>query len=455
MKYITTSVFDIFKIGPGPSSSHTIGPMKAANAFIEAAEKLPVEVLESVETLHIHLYGSLSATGAGHGTDKAITAGLLKQRPDTCDPDFVLSLLTAGHENCVVNINDKKLDFCKSNIFFEEETEGLKFQNTVVMNLLNQDNEVVFSKTYYSVGGGFVLCDGEAEEVPPIPPHQFSNMRQFKRINKRTDLCPAEIIRQNEKVLKNLSSDEIDKRLDTIIDAMLAAVKNGLAADGVLPGRLNLERKAKDLFERAEKTDNLLDKNLLYLNAFTLAASEENAAGRIVVTAPTSGASGIIPGVIYYLTNYAKTSRKTIRDGLLLAGLIGSIAKNNASISGAEVGCQGEVGVASAMAAALIAHVHGAKLQIVENAAESALEHHLGMTCDPIGGYVQIPCIERNAVGAVTAYNAYLIASGGNPAKHKLSFDEVIEAMLETGQDMRTCYKETSRGGLATCSLCC
>jgi L-serine dehydratase len=454
MKYITTSIFDIFKIGPGPSSSHTIGPMKAANLFIEAAEKLSADILKNINDLHVHLYGSLSATGKGHGTDKAIAAGLMKQCPDRCDPDFVLNLLPDDRETCVVNINDKQLDFCGSNIFFENDDNGLKFQNTVIINLLDQNNEVVFSKTYYSIGGGFILCNGEAELAPPIPPHHFANMRQFKRIHKRTGLSPAEIMRQNEKELKRLSDTDINKQLNIIIDAMLKAVENGLETDGFLPGRLGLERKARDLFRRAEKTHNLLDKNLLYLNAFTLAASEENAAGRIVVTAPTSGASGIIPGVIYYLINYAQTSRENIREGLLVAGLIGCIAKNNASISGAEVGCQGEVGVASAMAAALIAHVHGEKLQIVENAAESALEHHLGMTCDPIGGYVQIPCIERNAVGAVTAYNAYLIASGGNPDKHKLSFDEVIEAMLETGQDMRTCYKETSRGGLATCSLC-
>lgn len=455
MTCITTSIFNIFKIGPGPSSSHTIGPMKAANAFIEAAEKLPLDILDNVNDLHIHLYGSLSATGKGHGTDKAIAAGLMKQYPETCDPDFVLNLLIDDNESFIININDKQIDFCKKSIFFENNDNKLKFQNTVIMNLLDQNDKIIFSKTYYSIGGGFILCDGETEIPPPVPPHRFANMKQFKNIHKRTGLSPAEIMKQNEKKLKGLSDADVNKQLDIIIDAMLRTVDNGLAADGFLPGCLGLERKAGDLFKRAEKTHNILDKNLLYLNAFTLAASEENAAGRIVVTAPTSGASGIIPGVIYYLMNYAKTSRKTISEGLLVAGLIGCIAKNNASISGAEVGCQGEVGVASAMAAALIAHVHGEKLQIVENAAESALEHHLGMTCDPIGGYVQIPCIERNAVGAVTAYNAYLIASGGNPDKHKLSFDEVIDVMLKTGQDMRTCYKETSRGGLATCSLCC
>jgi len=455
MRYISTSVLDIFKIGPGPSSSHTIGPMKAGNAFIAAAETLDQTLLDKVAGIKVKLYGSLSATGKGHGTDRAITAGLLKMIPDKCDADQVLALLPNDNTAYQVKIGTKEVDFHGRDFSFETDDSNLKFQNTMIIQLLDDQDNELFAKTYYSIGGGFIRCEGEVETEPPMPPHCYANMRQFSYIHRTSKLDPAVIVMDNEKVLTGLSEKEINSRLDAIISAMVQAVDKGLAAEGVLPGKLGLERKAGDLFRRAEKTQNPMDRNLLLLNAFAFAASEENAAGRIVVTAPTSGSSGVFPGLIYYLKNYAGISEEAVRRGLLIAGMLGGIAKDNASISGAEVGCQGEIGVASAMAAGMIAEIYDCQLKVIENSAECALEHHLGMTCDPIGGYVQIPCIERNAVGAVTAYNAFLIASGGNPSKHKLSFDEVVEVMLETGRDMQSSYKETSRGGLAGCSLCC
>ncbi len=455
MRYISTSVLDIFKIGPGPSSSHTIGPMKAGNAFIGAVAALGQEVLDQVAGLRVKLYGSLSATGKGHGTDRAITAGLLGMVPDKCDADKVLALLPDDETAYQIKIGEKEVDFHGGDFSFETDDSKLKFQNTMIIQLIDGQEKELFAKTYYSIGGGFIRCEGEVETEPPMPPHCYANMRQFNYIGRTTKLDPAIIVMENEKVLTGLDETEINSRLDSIISAMLQAVDSGLAATGLLPGKLGLERKAGDLFRRAESTQNPLDRNMLLLNAFAFAASEENAAGRIVVTAPTSGSSGVFPGLIYYLKNYAGVSDEAIRRGLLVAGMLGGIAKDNASISGAEVGCQGEIGVASAMAAGMIAEIYGCSLKVIENSAECALEHHLGMTCDPIGGYVQIPCIERNAVGAITAYNAYLIASGGNPGKHKLSFDEVVEVMLETGRDMQASYKETSRGGLAVCSLCC
>lgn len=455
VRYISTSVLDIFKIGPGPSSSHTIGPMKAGKAFICAAATLDQTVLDKAAGIKVKLYGSLNATGKGHGTDRAITAGLLGMTPEKCDADKVLALLPDEKTAYQVKIGEKEVSFQGSDFCFETDDSNLKFQNTMIIQLLDGQGNELFSKTYYSIGGGFIRCEGEAETEPPMPPHCYANMRQFSYIQRTTKLDPAVIVMDNEKVLTGLDENEINSRLDAIISAMLQAVDKGLVTEGLLLGKLGLERKACDLFRRAEHTTNPLDRNLLLLNAFAFAASEENAAGHIVVTAPTSGSSGVFPGLIYYLKNYAGISDEAIRNGLLVAGMLGGIAKDNASISGAEVGCQGEIGVASAMAAGMIAEIYGCSLKVIENSAECALEHHLGMTCDPIGGYVQIPCIERNAVGAVTAYNAYLIASGGNPGKHKLSFDEVVAVMLETGRDMQATYKETSRGGLAVCSLCC
>ncbi|MDD3118276.1 MAG: L-serine ammonia-lyase, partial [Victivallales bacterium] len=399
--------------------------------------------------------GSLSETGRGHGTDKAVAAGLLGMKPESCDPDRVLALLPDASATYRFGPDGQTISFSADDFIFAPRTEGLKFQNTIRFELTDRAGATVFSRTYYSIGGGFILCEGESEPEPGIPPYLYANMRQFRHTVVSTGLEPVEIIRRNEQALSGLTGEEIDRRLDRIIAVMTGSVTNGLCTVGVLPGSIGLQRKAKDLYVRALDTITSLDRYILMMNAFAMAASEENAAGRLVVTAPTSGASGVIPGIIRFLQEQQAVEPEQLRDGLLIAALIAFIAKHNASISGAEVGCQGEVGVASAMAAAMLAQINGCTINVIENAAESALEHHLGLTCDPIGGYVQIPCIERNAVGAVTAYNAYLLASGGNPNKHKLSFDEVIEAMLETGKDMSPSYKETSRGGLAACSVSC
>jgi L-serine dehydratase len=280
-------------------------------------------------------------------------------------------------------------------------------------------------------------------------------MRGLRKILVKTDLSLRDVVLANEAALTGKTHAEILTGIDAVIDAMCQAVEKGLQTDSMLPGPIGLMRKAQVLFNNAAKMKRETGRFLAQLNAYAHAASEENAAGRKVVTAPTSGSAGVLPGVIYLMKKHFDFTDDQFRDGMMAAAVIAFIAKHNASIAGAEVGCQGEVGVAAAMAAALIAYASGLPMNRVENAAEIALEHQLGMTCDPVGGYVQIPCIERNAVGAVTAVNAFILAEAGDPARQKVTFDEVIDAMMETGQDMCTKYKETAKGGLAVCFVSC
>ena len=280
-------------------------------------------------------------------------------------------------------------------------------------------------------------------------------MTSFRKLLRKTGLTLTEVMIENEKALTGKTEEQIFEYIDTLISTMCLSVEHGLTETGVLPGPIGLLRKAAILFENSKNCEFEFERELAELNAFAMAASEENAAGKRVVTAPTSGSAGVLPGIIYMLKKRGCMPEEKLRDGFLAAALIAFIAKHNASIAGAEVGCQGEIGVASSMGAAFITFAKGHNMKRVENAAEIALEHHLGMTCDPVDGFVQMPCIERNAVGAVTAFNAYIIASAGDPARQKISFDEVVEAMLETGRDMPLKYKETAMGGLAVCCVCC
>ena len=455
MNVINTSVFDIFKIGPGPSSSHTLGPMKAANRFRQSCAEAADDVFTGpATTVEVYLYGSLAETGKGHGTDRSIIAGLLGWEPDTVDPDAFDSLGKDPKTVYIFQAGKTALHFGGNNIHFDATYKDLPHPNTLVFQLKG-GADVLLEKEYYSVGGGFILCKGEAELPPPIPPIPYANMHQLRSQMSRQGLGLIEILRRNETALSGLDAAQLSAGLNVIIEAMESAVEQGLNTDGFLPGPIGLARKAPVLYQRSRNMLDSPDRFLILMNAYALAASEENAAGHRVVTAPTSGSSGIIPGIIHCLSKHMGVSRTLLQDGLLVAGAIGGIARHNASISGAEVGCQGEIGVASSMAAALIAHVNGCEMAVVENAAEIALEHHLGLTCDPIGGFVQIPCIERNAVGAVHAYNAYLLASAGDPTRQKIDFDAVVEVMLETGRDMSERYKETAKAGLASCPIHC
>ncbi len=455
---IITSVFDLFKVGPGPSSSHTIGPMKAAFDFRQRLANLPPEVQQQADTIHVHLYGSLSATGKGHGTDRAVVAGLLGWQPETTNPDALLKLLRDPSISYAVQVGDRSLDIGPQHIHFERVRYDSPYHNTMVLRLAIGE-QTLYSEEYYSIGGGFIIRKGEPEVEPGSlsVPYPYGTMTELKAQLTAHNLTLDELLMANEMALTGRSRAEVNQRLDQILDFMHKAVRRGLKHKGILPGSIKLSRKAPILFQQAKGMSQSSDSFLIFLNAYCLAASEENAAGGIVVTAPTSGASGVIPGLTFLAKHHFHYDRPTLRVGMLAAALIGFLVKQNASISGAEMGCMGEVGTASAMGAAFLTRCAQASSDIgpIEAAAEIGIEHHLGMTCDPIGGYVQIPCIERNAMGAVKAYNAYLLATSGAASFQKISLDSVIKVMKATGRDMSTKYKETSEAGLALSATEC
>ncbi|MBD2755302.1 L-serine ammonia-lyase [Spirosoma validum] len=456
--FITTSVFDLFKVGPGPSSSHTIGPMKAAFDFRQRLANLPVEQQQQADAIHIFLYGSLSATGKGHGTDRAIVAGLMGWQPETTDPNALLKLLRDPTTTYPVPVGDRTINVGSHQIHFERKRYDSPYANTMVLKLTSSEATLV-EEEYYSIGGGFIIRKGEPEvhADQQTVPYPYGTMAALKQQLTDHNLTLDELLMANEMALTGRSRAEVNGRLDQILDFMHKAVRRGLKHKGTLPGSIKLSRKAPILFQQAKEMSQSTDSFLIFLNAYCLAASEENAAGGIVVTAPTSGASGVIPGLTYLAKHHFHYDRATLRSGMLAAAAIGFLVKHNASISGAEMGCMGEVGTASAMGAAFLTRCvqNQATIGPIEAAAEIAIEHHLGMTCDPIGGYVQIPCIERNAMGAVKAYNAFLLATSGAASFQKISLDAVIKVMKATGRDMSTKYKETSEAGLALSATEC
>jgi len=452
MRPITTSVFELFKIGPGPSSSHTIGPMLAAREFVESAGSLPPEILGKARAVKVRLFGSLAATGRGHGTVRAVLAGLLGHRPETC-PASILDDLS-GYGGGTIRLAGREVAISEDRVEFDLLALPKRHPNTIRLMLADEGGTPLFEREAYSVGGGFIEWADREPEPRPEPAHPYSTMREFLAVMDSTGLSLPEVMLANETAITGLTAAAIGEKLEQVMRVMEDAVERGLESEGPLPGPLGLNRKAKALFERYRQDPQMHDRPILALCACAFAASEENAAGHTIVTAPTAGGSGVVPSVVYVTKNLRPTAgvfRKALREGLLAAALIGMLAKHNASVSGAEVGCQGEVGVASAMAAAFLAQVYGHPGSVVENAAETALEHHLGLTCDPVQGYVQIPCIERNAMGAVKAYAAYQIAAAEVPGHHMVGLDQAIKAMAETGRDMCSKYKETALGGLAAC----
>ncbi|NCP85399.1 MAG: L-serine ammonia-lyase [Bacteroidetes bacterium] len=445
---IKTSVFELFKVGPGPSSSHTIGPMRASFDFLQYIKKHHIIEIGEGCNIRCRLFGSLSATGKGHGTDRAVLAGLLGWLPEQTDPDSFAQLWSELSYQIKIS-DDTSLQFHIDDIIYDALQHSYDFSNTILFELINSDGNLCYSKKYYSIGGGFIQWDNYEEPEIALPPYCYQNMKQLKKIVKEKKVSLHRIILENEKNISGMNEKQIYAKLEDIINAMCNAVERGINTEGVLPGFIKLPRKASNVYKRAKSMPNSPDSFLIFFNAYSLAASEENAAGNLVVTAPTSGASGVIPGVIYMLKHHFFYHNKHIADSLLACAAIGFLVKHNASISGAEAGCMGEVGTAAGMAAALLTYGAGYGIDVLEMAAEIAIEHHLGMTCDPVGGFVQIPCIERNAVGAVKAYNAYLLALSGDPSKQKVTLDQVIKTVRETGRDMSTKYKETSQGGLA------
>ena len=447
-----TSVFELFKIGVGPSSSHTMGPMRAAKDF---ADRLASSGrLNGVARLSTELYGSLALTGRGHATDRAVLLGLLGESPEQVDPTQIETLVSDVRAKGILNLLHRhsiKFDEPVDLVFRTTETLPAH-SNGIRFTAFAADGSVLDTQIYYSVGGGFILKEGDdpgglAGSKPQVP-YPFSSAAELLRIGDETGMSIWEIALQNEKAWRRES--EIRQGLDKIHSTMEACIDRGLRTEGILPGGLKVRRRAPRLFQ---KLSNQITSDPLapmdWVNAFAMAVNEENAAGGRVVTAPTNGAAGIIPAVArYYLRFIPEATSEGVFRYLLTAGAIGILYKENASISGAEVGCQGEVGVACSMAGGGLAAALGGSNAQVEYAAEIGMEHNLGMTCDPIGGLVQIPCIERNAMGAVKAINAARM-SMSETGEHKVSLDQVIETMYRTGQDMQTRYKETSLGGLA------
>ena len=456
------SVLDLFKVGVGPSSSHTMGPMVAANDFMVHVGDF-VELHPQIDAYHIRctLKDSLAYTGVGHATDKAVTLGLNGYLPHTIIKENMDEVIDRTWNSKSININNKQVAAFHSSddIIFDTRNSLKQNPNGMVYELLGKLGETLISHTYFSIGGGFISTLAEIDNVEaPIAmepssayPFPFDNSDQMLKMSSTNNKTIWQMKLANE--MENIPEKILNKELDTIWDAMKTCVESGLATEGILPGGLNTKRRAKKLHESLQ-SDPENTNSSDWLCAYAMAVNEENAAGHMVVTAPTNGAAGVVPATLYYFYKHKAATQEQIRQFLLTASAIGGLIKHNSSISGAEVGCQGEVGSASSMAAAALCSVRGGTSEQIENAAEMALEHHIGMTCDPVKGLVQVPCIERNGFGAVKAYTASSL-SLRESGEHLISLDQCIAAMKRTGLDMSTKYKETSLGGLAVSFIEC
>lgn len=449
------SVFDMFSIGIGPSSSHTVGPMRAAAEFV--SELSSDNLIQKVKGVRVALFGSLGQTGKGHGTGKAVILGLLGELPESIDVDSIDTALADIEKTQTIRLNkEHTAKFPNKNaIVFHRRKSLPKHANALTFYVYDGQDILIREQTYYSIGGGFIIKDEDFDAAKTLAmTNKVSVPYPFKTAAELCEQCQINGLRISSLMLKNesvlRSPNEVKSGLFTIWQAMKACIARGIENEGILPGGLKVVRRAPGLYrqlqsERSADPMQTMD----WVNLFALSVNEENAAGGRVVTAPTNGAAGIIPAVLQYVDKFIRTvDEETAARFLLTAGAIGILYKENASISGAEVGCQGEVGVACSMAAGALAEIMGGTVSEVENAAEIGMEHNLGLTCDPVGGLVQVPCIERNAMGAIKAINASRLALRGS-GDHKVSLDKVIKTMRDTGNDMKTKYKETARGGLA------
>ncbi len=449
---MTLSVFDIFKVGIGPSSSHTMGPMRAAREFVLGLQR--DALLEATTQIAVRLYGSLALTGAGHGTDRAILVGLEGAEPESVDPDSIepaLQRIRASGCIRLLGVHEIAFDEPMQLLFMHHERLP-RHSNGMRFSALAADRRILREDDYYSIGGGFVVRGDETEArdtgASVAHPYPFNSGDELLALCRSHGLEIFELVMANERVTR--TDEEVRAGLLHIWNVMQSCVERGFHQSGVLPGVLKVRRRAPRMFRMLTESTTARPLDAMdWVNAYALAVNEENAAGGRVVTAPTNGAAGIVPAVLHFLRRFEPGANdEGVARFLLTAAAIGMLYKRNASISGAEMGCQGEVGVACSMAAAgLVAALHGSNEQI-ENAAEIGMEHNLGLTCDPVAGLVQIPCIERNAMGAVKAINAARLAMRGD-GTHKVSLDQVIATMRQTGADMSTIYKETSQGGLA------
>jgi L-serine dehydratase len=453
---VMTILEEFYKVGPGPSSSHTIGPMRISYDFYQRCTKLPADNLAQATGLKVHLYGSLSATGKGHGTERAALAGLIGKEPATVDPLFLDEMIAKPEQKHSVKLGDKTFELTLADIVYDSPKGDFPHPNTMTCKLMAGDKPV-YELEYYSPGGGFYEWKGYTPPKKGQPKYPYSSMKELRKHAETNNLSIADVIMANEMAVSGKTEEQINVFLDKISNAMLATVKAGLAVkEGVLPGPIKLHSKAATVYERAQDDKYESDRAIALVSAFALAASEENARGHLVITAPTGGSAGVMPAIVYAMLNSKrKLATKKIREGLLAGAAIGYLCKHNATLSGAEGGCQSEIGVASAMAAAFIAQAMENPPQVIENAAESALEHHLGMTCDPVAGYVQVPCIERCAFGAVKAWTAVMIATNEIASRHRVDLDTTVKTLADTGRDMSAKYKETSEAGLAANLVLC
>lgn len=465
------SLFELFKIGVGPSSSHTVGPMVAARRFASELEHATQGQAKVVSRICIELFGSLALTGLGHATDRAVLMGILGEHPETIDPTHVearYEQILSEHQIAWNGVHSIPFELERDLLFHRNDClpahpNGMRF------SAFASDSSTLVAREYYSVGGGFVIGeDGpisggsgvtSAVADPKDPPFPFTSGEELLSICRSQKLTPAEVVHLNE--LASKSESEIAERLDRIWQTMRSSIDRGCSTGGILPGGLKIRRRAPELFRKL--SSDLTERNVPdplehmdWVAMFALAVNEENAAGGRVVTAPTNGAAGVIPAVLAYYERFIPGAHRAgIHEFLKTAGAVGMLYKRNASLSAAEMGCQGEVGVACSMAAAGLAAVMGGTAEQIENAAEIGMEHNLGLTCDPVAGLVQIPCIERNTMGAVKAINAARLAVLYGDGDHRVSLDRVIETMRQTGVDMQTKYKETSLGGLAVNVINC
>ncbi|HSI40662.1 MAG TPA: L-serine ammonia-lyase [Xanthobacteraceae bacterium] len=446
------SIFEMFKIGIGPSSSHTVGPMKAALAFVAALDS--DGLLARAARVAVGLHGSLAWTGKGHGTDTAVMLGLAGQAPDTVDPaqaDIIVAAVRTERQLMLLARHPIAFD-AGTDIVFDGLAETPKHPNTLVLSAYDRGGARLAEQRWCSIGGGFVVREDEVGQPAPPPaiavPYPFRNARELLALADGAGLAIAELVWANEIALR--PATEIDAHIERVTAAMMGCIDRGIANEGELPGGLKVRRRAKTIRDRLLASNTPSAHQIMdWVSLYAIAVNEENAAGGRVVTAPTNGAAGVAPATLRYYRDHCLGADAAGRRAFLLtATAIGALFKMNASISGAEVGCQGEVGVACSMAAAGLAAALGASNAQIENAAEIGMEHHLGMTCDPIAGLVQVPCIERNAFGAISAVNAASLAMHGD-GTHIVSLDKVIATMRETGRDMASKYKETSLGGLA------
>jgi L-serine dehydratase len=453
---VMTVLDEFYKVGPGPSSSHTIGPMRITYDFHQRCAKLPADQLNQATALKVHLYGSLSATGKGHGTERASLAGLIGKEPATVDPKFLDGLRDNPNQSFPVKLGDKSVQVTLNDIVFDATKGDFPHPNTMTAKLMAGD-KVLYEQEYYSVGGGFIEWKGYTPPKKNPPKYPYSTMKELRQHAEQNNLTIAQVMLANEMAIPGRSQEEVYAFIDKITGAMVAIVKSGLSiSEDVLPGPIKLHSKASTVYKRAMSDSYQSDRGIGVLSAYALAGSEENGRGHLVVTAPTGGSAGVLPALVYGLGEGGrKLPKDKIRQGMLAAAAVGYLCKHNATLSAAEGGCQAEIGVASAMAAALVATAYDANPRVVENAAESALEHHLGMTCDPVAGYVQVPCIERCAFGAVKAWTAWAIASNEIESRHRVDLDSTITAMAQTAKDMNSKYKETSEAGLALSVTLC